>query len=47
MKCSFCGDKCENVSQVLWECTAYSSARVSFMKKLQKLSENGYEDFNH
>ena len=23
MECSLCGDECENVSHVLWECSAY------------------------
>ena len=34
-----------NVSHVLWECSAYSSTRASFMKKLQELLEDDYEDF--
>ena len=41
--CSLC--ECENVSHVLWECSAYSSTRASFMKKLQELLEDDYEDF--
>ena len=40
-----CGNECENVSHVLWECSAYSSTRASFMKKLQELLEDDYEDF--
>ena len=44
-ECSLCGDKCENVSHVLWECSAYSSTRASFMKKLQELLKYDYEDF--
>ena len=44
-ECSLCGNECENVSHVLWECSAYSSTRVSFMKKLQELLEDDYEDF--
>ena len=44
-ECSLCGDECENVSHVLWECSAYSSTRASFMKKLQELLEDDYEDF--
>ena len=24
-ECSLCGNECENVTQVLWECSAYSS----------------------
>ena len=47
MKCSLYGNECENVSHVLWECSAYSSARVSFMKKLRKvLLKDDYEDFD-
>ena len=38
-------NECENVSHVLWECSAYSSTRASFMKKLQELLEDYYEDF--
>ena len=40
-----CGDECENVSHVLWECSAYSSTRACFIKKLQELLEDVYEDF--
>ena len=43
-ECSLCGDECENVSRVLWECSAYGSTRASFMKKLQELLEDDYED---
>ena len=44
-ECSLCGDDCEIVNHVLWECSAYSSTRASFMKKLQELLEDDYEDF--
>ena len=44
-ECSLCGNECENVSHVLWECSAYSSTRASFMKKRQELLEDDYEDF--
>ena len=37
-ECSLCGNECENVCHVFWECSAYSSTRASFMKKLQELS---------
>ena len=30
---------------VLWECSAYSSSRACFIKKLQELLEDEYEDF--
>ena len=43
-ECSLCGDECENVSHVLWECSAYSSTRVCFIKKLQELLEDEYYD---
>ena len=36
-KCSLWRDKCENVSHVLCECSAYSSTRACFIKKLQEL----------
>ena len=45
MECSLCADECENVSHVLWKCSAYSSTRASFMKKLQELLEDAYDDF--
>ena len=45
MECSLCGNECKNVSHVLWECSAYSNTRASFMKKLQELLEDDYKDF--
>ena len=39
-----CGDECENVSHVLWECSGYCSTRASFMKKLQELLEDDDEE---
>ena len=33
------------MSYVLWECSAYSSSRACFIKKLQELLEDEYEDF--
>ena len=39
------GGACENVSHVLWECSVYSSTRACFIKKLQELLEDKYEDF--
>ena len=30
------------MSNVLWECSAYSSTRACFIKKLQELLENEY-----
>ena len=45
MEYFLCGDECENVSAVLWEYSAYSSTRACFIKKLQELLEDEYEDF--
>ena len=45
MECSLCGNERENVSHLLWECSAYSSTRASFMKKLKEFLEDDYEDF--
>ena len=48
MECFLCGDECENVSHVLWTCSAYSSTRASSMMKkifFQELLEDDYEDF--
>ena len=28
-ECSLCGNECENVSHVLWECSAYSSLELA------------------
>ena len=44
-ECFLYGNECENASHVLWECSAYSSTRASFMKTLQELLEDDYEDF--
>ena len=33
------------MSHVLWECSTYSSTRACFIKKLQELLEDEYEDF--
>ena len=44
-ECSLCGIECENVSNVSCECSSYSSTKASFMKKLQELLEDDYEDF--
>ena len=30
-ECEFCGNECESVSHVLWECSAYSSSRADFL----------------
>ena len=40
MECSLCGDECECVRHVLWECSTSSSTRVNFTKKLEELLED-------
>ena len=38
MECSLCGNECENVSHVLWECSAYSSTRaISFYEEASRV----------
>ena len=44
---TLCGDECENVSHVLWECSAYtSSTRACSIKKLQELLEDDFESLD-
>ena len=31
-ECELCGNECESVSHVLWECLTYSSSRADFLK---------------
>ena len=42
-ECLLCGDKCESVSHVLWECPVSSCLRKDFMCKLQEYFGYGYE----
>ena len=30
-ECVLCGNECESVSHVLWECSAYSNSRADFL----------------
>ena len=45
-ECELCGNECESVSHVLWECSAYSSSRADFLLKLQEKLGNGFERFD-
>ena len=36
-ECTLCGTECESVVHALWECSAYSSSKASFMVKLEEL----------
>ena len=44
-ECVLCGAECENVVHVLWECSAYSNIRDTFVEKLQELLGNRYAEF--
>ena len=41
-----CGTECESVVHVLWECSAYSNIRVTFVEKLRELLGNRYAEFD-
>ena len=45
-ECVLCGVEleCESVVHVLWECSAYSNIRSTFVKKLRELLGNRYAD---
>ena len=45
-ECVLCGNECESVSHVLWECSAYSNSRADFLLKLQEKLGNGSERFD-
>ena len=44
-ECVLCGAVCESVVHVLWECSAYSNIRGTFVK-LRGLLGNGYAEFD-
>ena len=41
-----CGDECESVVHVLWECPAYDTIRSTFMEDLDKLLGGSFEEFS-
>ena len=45
-ECELCGNECESVSHVLWECPAYNSSRADFLLKLQGKLGNTFERFD-
>ena len=45
LECALCGAECESVVHVLWECSAYSSSRASFLLTLEELLGDRYADF--
>ena len=44
-ECILCAAEGESVVHVLWECSAYSSSRASFMVKFGELLGDRYADF--
>ena len=46
LECVLCGNECESVSHVLWECSAYGNSRADFLLKLQEKLGNGFERFD-
>ena len=45
-ECLLCGDECESVSYVLWECPAYHICRSDFTAKLQDLLGEGFQSLD-
>ena len=44
-QCKLCGDECESVVHVLWECPVYHSIRNTFMVELENLLGGSFEEF--
>ena len=44
-ECVLCGDECESVVHVLWECPAYKDSREEFMIKLRSTLGEVFKDF--
>ena len=44
-ECVLCGDECESVVHVLWECPAYKDSREEFMIKLRSTLGDAFKDF--
>ena len=45
-QCKLCGDECESVVHVLWECPVYDTIRSTFMEDLDKLLGRSFEEFS-
>ena len=43
-ECVLCGDECENVVHVLWECSAYKDSREEFLAKLRAILGEVFKD---
>ena len=44
-ECVLCGDECESVVHVLWECPAYKDSREEFLAKLRATLGEAFKDF--
>ena len=44
-ECLLCGDECESVVHVLWECPAYKDSREEFLAKLRATLGEAFKDF--
>ncbi len=44
--CKLCGDECERVVHVFWECPAYDSIRNTFVGDLEKLLGKNFVEFS-
>ena len=45
-QCKLCGEECESVVHVLWECPVYDTIRSTFMGKLKNLLGGIFEEFS-
>ena len=44
-ECILCGDECESVVHILWECPVYKDKRDGFMVILRDILEEAFKDF--
>ena len=44
-ECILCGDECESVVHVLWECPVYKDKRKGFMVKRRAILGEAFKDF--
>ena len=44
-ECVLCGDECESIVHVLWECPAYKNNRKEFMITLRSTLGEAFKDF--
>ena len=44
--CKLCGEECESVVHVLWECPVFDTIRNTFMGELDNLLGRNFEEFS-